>query len=116
MYIKEKCYYLKPHIDPKMLQEKFGFDENYARQIDEYNWIKYYTDTNRFAIPYSFYYHEGAVRYVKKYIKDLIKADIVEIKSRWYWLALGKKYQYYSEEKRNKIEAEIDRRNKELRF
>lgn len=111
MYVKEKSYYLKKEINPKILQEQFGFDEDYARKIGEYDWIKYYSNTGRFAIPVSFHYRIGSARKTKKYLTDLIEADLVEVKCKWFWLAIIGKWQNYSEEKIAKIDKEIDRRN-----
>ena len=111
MYVKEKSYYLKKEIDPKILQEQFGFDEDYARKIGEYDWIKYYSNTGRFAIPVSFNSRIGDIHQTKKYLIDLIKADLVEIKYRWYWWVIIGKWQNYSSEKKQRIEKEIDRRN-----
>ena len=46
--------------------------------------------------------------------KDLIEEDLVEIKYNYEWWALIGRWQNYSNKKRAKINAEIEKREKKL--
>lgn len=109
MYIKSQCAYLKEGVNPEEL-EKYGFrrikeNGNYVRDVDIFNWVTKYNDTNRFVFK-----HPRTTNYkkVKRYIKDLIDVGLVVKKPCWEWLSIFGRYQNYSQKKIDKIKKRLN--------
>ena len=113
MYVKMKSYFLKQDVKPEELV-KYGFEkcgDNYSKKLEGLaRDIRYYHNTGR-IIFVDYPWKESRYRKVKKYISDLIKDGLVELKVNYEWWAIIGRWQDYNEEKKARIETEIDRRN-----
>lgn len=110
MYIKLKCCFLKKDIDPVVLG-KYGFFTlndglSYWRNIGEFNFITFYHDSRRFTFRYP---KKNWYKTVRKYIRDLIEAELIEIKPMWEYWSFGE----VSWQRQEKIEAKLERLNDE---
>ena len=116
MYKKIKSYFLMPNIDPVVL-ERFGYEKygkNYSKQLKKDNDdIRYYGDTRRFVY-ISYPLKDARGKKVKKYIKELIKIQIVELKVNYEWWNIIGSWHKYSKEKIDKIQKKLDELNKEI--
>lgn len=114
MIVKIKSYYLKQNINPKELI-KYGFVQfgnNYSKDlicstVD----IRYYNDTRRIVFV-DYPWKDSRGRKVKDYINDLIKDGLVELKINYEWLAIIGSWHNYSQKKKDRIQAKLDRLNK----
>lgn len=113
MYVKIKSYFLKPQVCPEELKRR-NFGEYFTRDIDNVSWVVYYKETGRLAVRRVV--RETAARKVRKYITDLIEDGLVEIRPIWEWWAIIGRWQNYDDDKKAKIEAELNKRNKELKY
>lgn len=114
MIVKMKSYYLKKNIEPKEL-ERYGFSkygDNYSKETKKLDWdIRYYNNTRRIVYA-SYFWKDGRGRKVKRYIGDLIKAGLVELKINYEWWAFIGRWQSYSQKKQVHIQKKLDRLNK----
>ena len=114
MIVKMKSYYLKKNIEPKEL-EHYGFEkcgDNYSKSLKDLGCdIRYYNDTRR-IVYIDYPWKDGRGRKVKDYINELIKDGLVELKINYEWWAIIGKWQNYSQKKKDRIQAKLDRLNK----
>lgn len=115
MIVKIKCACLKEGIDPIVLADHgFTVNEvgNWIRKCGD-GFIAYYPDTKRFAARWiNGWRKRTSYRFLKKYIQDLIHFDIIGTKYvHECWVIFGN-YHYWSEEKMERINKELDRRDK----
>ena len=114
MIVKLKCCFLKKGISPVELK-KYGFETlnsggSYTRVVSGlFDYVIFYNSTRRFIYqPFKI----SKARKVKKLIKDLVKAGLIEIRPCYEWLAIIGKWQNYSIEKLERIEKRIEELNK----
>ena len=115
MIVKIKSYFLKKDLDASIL-EKFGFEQfgdNYSRNIDEYGDIRFYGNSRRFSIV-DYPWRCSKKNVVKKHIKDLIEANLVEAKSNYEWHTIIGSYRNYPKSKLDKISDKLDKLNKKV--
>ena len=120
MIVKIKCCFLKKDIDSKEL-EKYGFftlndGKSYWKDygnVEDDKWfqIGWYAETRRFVYKYP---KMTSYRFLKKHIKDLLNAGIVEVKPMYEWWAIIGRWQDYSDEKLERIENKIIKLNKKV--
>lgn len=114
MIVKMKSYYLKKDIKPEELI-KYGFVQlgnNYSKDlicstVD----IRYYNDTRRIVFV-DYPWKDARGRKVKDYINDLIKDGLVELKINYEWWAIIGRWQNYSQKKKDRIQAKLDKLNR----
>ena len=113
MIIKIKSWTLKKDFRPEDL-EKYEFKRNYCgnytRNVNGLDYIIYYRESQRFVLR-TVCWREGRARKVGKYIVDLRLFNLVEKKPFYEWLAIIGRWQNYPPEKRERIEAKIDKLN-----
>ena len=119
MIIKTKCCFLKKEVDAKIL-EQYGFEtlnDGHSYWLDlsidnekefDYLMIGFYKDTRRFVLKYP---KITSYKKVKPYIRKLFVDNLIEIKPMYEWLAIVGSYRNYSEAKRAKIEAKLNKLN-----
>lgn len=116
MIIKMKSYYLKKDISPEELV-KYGFEkcgDNYSKKVDGLaRDIRYYHDTRR-IVYVDYPWKDGRSRVVKKHIEHLINDCLVELKINYEWWAIIGNWHYYSQKKKDRIQAKLDKLNKEV--
>lgn len=114
MIVKMKSYYLKKNVDPKEL-EKYGFKrfgDNYCKVLKGWGRdVRYYNDTRR-IVYVNYPWKDARGRKVKNYINDLIEEQLIELKINYEWWAIIGTWQNYSQKKRNRIEAKLEKLNK----
>lgn len=114
MIVKVKSYYLKNDINPTELI-KYGFVQfgnNYSKDlICSTCDIRYYDDTRRIVF-IDYPWKDARGRKVKHYINDLIKDGLVELKINYEWWAIIGRWQNYSQKKKDRIQAKLDKLNK----
>ena len=105
MIVKIKSYYLKKDVNPTELV-KYGFEkcgDNYSKALKDLGCdIRYYNDTRRIVFV-EYPWKESRGKKVKKYIKDLIDAELVELKTNYEWWAIIGRWQNYSQKKKDHI-------------
>lgn len=114
MIVKIKSYYLKKNVEPKQL-EQYGFEkcgDNYNKLLEDLSCdIRYYNDTRR-IVYIDYPWKDGRSRAVKRHIKCLINDGLVELKINYEWWAIIGSWKNYSQKKKDRIQAKLDRLNK----
>ncbi len=114
MIKRMKSYYLKKDINPEELV-KYGFEkcgDNYSKGLKGLaRDIRYYDNTRRIVFV-DYPWKEARGRKVKDYINDLIKDGLVELRINYEWWAIIGRWQNYSQKKKDRIQAKLDKLNK----
>ena len=113
MYIKRKCCFLKPGINPSELKNYNFYTENdgitFWKNLINYNQIVYYSETRRFAFLFP---KRSKSKVVLKYIQDLKKANLIEIKKIYIWWTI--KNHHYKTKKLIKINERLEKLNEKI--
>lgn len=115
MIVKIKSYFLKDGIDPSALA-RYGYEkcgDNYDKELVEFYFsksIRCYGNTKRFSYV-DYPVRDARSRKVKKYIADLIRDGIVELRINYEWWQIIGNYHNLPEKKLEKIKAKLEKLN-----